>query len=106
MILLLENTCDKCGYYSETWLSESNIHIKQSCGKCKSYIKFISRNSIPEPSLLKEKIWSLTRQNVELINDYKIKSNFPKREQEYLTNMPLAYYQLYFFIMWDLTSEE
>lgn len=105
MILLVENTCSKCGYYGESWLCESNIHIKQCCGKCRSYVKFYERRNMPEIKELKDRIWKLSGNNIELINDYKLKMNFPNKETEYRTNMPLVYYQLYFFIREEMMSE-
>jgi hypothetical protein len=105
MILLVEHTCDKCGHYGEAWLCEANIHIKKCCGKCRAYVKFYERRNMPDITELKNRIWKLTGENVEMINNYKLKTNFPTKEAEYRTNMPLAYYQLYFFIREDFMSE-
>ena len=90
-----EHTCDKCGTFYEAKFVAANIHIKQVCVYCDAYVKFFEKRNMPSIEDIKKKIWALTGGNIDVINDYKFHTDFPKQDIEYRKDMQLEYYKLY-----------
>lgn len=71
MNLLTPFECHHCGVVDEAQYVFSGPHIKQICGSCGAYVKFVSKASIPDAREIKLKIWSITKQNLEIIDNAK-----------------------------------
>ena len=75
MKLLVPNECHICGLVDEAAFTFSGPHIKSICQGCKSYIKFVSKSSIPDKREIKMKIWYIT-EDVSIINKHKKEIGF------------------------------
>lgn len=89
----LEYDCHKCGCSGESRIYWAGPHIKQVCGKCSFYIKFIKPLSIPSVREIKERIWFMTDGNKTAIDN-------AKTEVEFIENCTgpcekLMYWKLY-----------
>lgn len=90
---LLQTTCYSCGTISEPILSASGKHIKQSCGACGKYIKFIAQNTLPHIKLVRAAIWSLSMEDVVFIQSVKQEMLF--EEYKLAHGEYIAYWRLY-----------
>ena len=74
--LFFQTHCHKCGATDEAKFTYAGPHIKQVCNKCNFYIKFFDKASIPDAKDIRLKIWSISNQDIQLINKCKINVDF------------------------------
>ena len=97
---IFHNDCHKCGYSGESRFSISGTHLKQICGKCGFYIKFLDHKLFPSVADLRLKIWGISGGNKELIEMAKVDISFAEIRNNdtsisnSLTNK-LQYWKLY-----------
>lgn len=102
-MLLLPNSCHKCGYEGESGLRYAGPHIKRVCGKCGGYIEFVKNIKIPDVKEIKLKIWAITEQDVEVIN--KAKKDIDFLDTVTGLDLKIQYWKLYLFITKALNIE-
>lgn len=90
--------CQQCGYdfvipNVYPYLSESGPHIKLECPRCKSYIKFISREQLPTLEDLRTMIWFMAQSDARFIQSCKILCRFDLREKS-ANGMYVEYWNL------------
>jgi len=76
MNLLKPFECHHRGVVDEAKFVFSGPHIKQVCNCCDAYVKFIPKASIPDATETKLRIWSITQQSQELIQQAKRECGF------------------------------
>lgn len=75
MELFIPHNCSACGKTEEAKFLFSGPHVKQVCGHCNAYVKFVSKSIIPDATEIRLKIWSIT-QDVPLIEAAKEQCGF------------------------------
>ncbi len=73
---IFHNDCHKCGYSGESKFSISGTHLKQKCGNCGFYIKFLDHKLFPSVADLRLKIWQISGGSKELIEIAKSEISF------------------------------
>ena len=76
MNLLKPYECHHCGVTDEAKFVFSGPHIKQMCNRCNAYVKFIPKASLPDATEVRLRIWSITEQSQEIIDQAKVDCNF------------------------------
>jgi hypothetical protein len=71
MTSFFEHTCHKCGLIDEARFVFAGPHVKQVCNGCGFYVKFFDKAKVPDVREIKLKIWAITRQDLELIEQAK-----------------------------------
>lgn len=90
---LLEISCIKCGFILPPRFSLSGPHIKASCDSCGAYNKFFNPNLIPDAEEIKQAIWYLINQDLNLINKFKEETGFiPNGSKNF---QKLQYWKIY-----------
>lgn len=75
MDLFIPHNCSVCGQTEEAKFVFSGPHVKQLCGHCDVYVKFVSKSTIPDATETRLKIWAIT-QDVPLIDAAKEECKF------------------------------
>ncbi|RZJ92459.1 MAG: hypothetical protein EOO20_01755 [Chryseobacterium sp.] len=75
MDLFIPHFCPVCGQTEEAKFVFSGPHVKQVCGNCDAYVKFVSKSVVPDATETRLKIWSIT-QDVPLIDAAKEECKF------------------------------
>lgn len=92
---LLSNACPDCGYEGPTSLTIVGPHIRQSCGACGVYVKFIGVQDLPDLRVIKQTTFEIT-QDLEYINRAKVACGF--QEVKTMKWVQMQYYKLYKYI--------
>lgn len=103
MNLLKPFDCTHCGATDEAKFVFSGPHIKQVCNCCDSYVKFIPKASIPDATEVRLRIWSITQQSQELIQQAKQECGFVEDLRGVERNM--MYWRLYLAVRANLNKE-
>lgn len=61
-------TCHRCGVTDEARFQYAGPHIKQVCNACGFYVKFFDKGAIPDVRAIREKIWFVSKQDLELVH--------------------------------------
>lgn len=60
MELFIPHNCISCGNTEEAKFVFSGPHVKQLCSVCDSYVKFVSKSTVPDATEVKLRIWAIT----------------------------------------------
>lgn len=93
MNLLKPFECHHCGVVDEAKFVFSGPHIKQVCNCCDAYVKFISKANVPDATETKLRVWAISSQSSELINQAKQACGFIEDLKGIERNM--MYWRLY-----------
>lgn len=74
--MFFPTTCHKCGATDEARFILGSVHLKQVCNKCGAYIKFFDKSLMPSVVDIRLKIWFISNQNKELIEQCKIDTEY------------------------------
>lgn len=66
MELLVPHECHSCGSVDEAKFTYAGPHIKQVCNGCGRYVKFFSKNCIPDVMEIKFKIWYIVKDTAKI----------------------------------------
>jgi hypothetical protein len=70
------NTCHKCGAIGEAKFIIGSTHLKQVCVACGFYVKFFDKALVPNVLQIRQKIWFVSGQNKELIEQCKVQAEY------------------------------
>lgn len=92
--MLLPHTCKNCGELAESVLHGAGAYqIRQSCGECGAYIKFIHYSDMPTVTGIRAEIWTISNQRVSIIEKAKKAIGFKDLETDRWRR--LAWYRVY-----------
>lgn len=100
---LLSNACACCGYKGPTSLTIVGPHIRQSCGACGQYVKFIGVDDLPPLADIKRATFEIT-QDLEYIDRAKSCCGF--QVVKTMKWVQMQYYKLYKYIYCEVERKQ